>query len=307
MIDAVVGHHMNPFRSGVARFNEMLAESLGAPVLRLGEERVAGCRCPLLSFKVGELEPAAVEQLAAVVEGTREEGSWCAFLHDFRDLPLERRLVAGAARVWCGNHAVHAAVRELTDRAEVVWAPGLIADLRRFEPAAIQVFSFGMAHKIRADMFRKLKRLLDATGESYALYVSSANHETATIEHAQLVYEEMHEIFPRGLYFMGNLSDVAVFNSLLQTTFFAAFFPGGVRANNTSVASAMEHGAVVITNLDERSPPYLVHMENVIDINQVDALPHDPLVLRQLGVRAMETARRYDWNALAKALRAPGG
>ena len=164
-----------------------------------------------------------------------------------------------------------------------------------------------MAHKIRTDMFRRLKALLDGTGESYALYLSNANHETATIEDAQLVYEEMHEIFPNRLYFMGNLSDVAVFNSLLDMTFFAAFFPGGVRANNTSVASAMEHGAVVITNLDAQSPPYLVHMENVVDVNQVDALPQDPLALRRLSVGAMETARRYDWSALANTLRAPGG
>ena len=69
----------------------------------------------------------------------------------------------------------------------------------------------------------------------------------------------MHESFP-SLYFLGNLSDVAVYNQLRESTFFAAFFDRGVRANNTSVAAAMETGAVVITNLDELSPPEYVHM-----------------------------------------------
>ena len=86
----------------------------------------------------------------------------------------------------------------------------------------------------------------------------------------------MREIFPRRLYFMGHLSDVAVYNQLLDTTFFAAFFRDGARANNTSLASAMEHGAVVITNLDEHSPPELRHMDNVIDIERCDELPDGP-------------------------------
>ena len=33
-------------------------------------------------------------------------------------------------------------------------------------------------------------------------------------------------------------------------------------------------------------------MDNVIDIEQLDALPDDPLVLRRISVRAMETGRR---------------
>ncbi len=61
-------------------------------------------------------------------------------------------------------------------------------------------------------------------------------------------------MFP-SLYFLGNLSDVAVYNELRRATFFAAFFDGGVRANNTSVAAAMETGAVVITNLDQPRRP----------------------------------------------------
>jgi hypothetical protein len=115
---------------------------------------------------------------------------------------------------------------------------------------------------------------------------------------AESVFHEMHEIFPEALYFLGNLSDVAVHNWLLDTTYYAAFFEKGARANNTSVASAMERGAVVITNLDEFSPLEYVHMDNVLDIGRCDELPDDPLVLKQLSTRAMETARGRGWDAL---------
>ena len=54
MIDSVVGHHANPFRSGVARFNEILARRLGVPVTALPDTGKGAH--PLLSFKVGELD-----------------------------------------------------------------------------------------------------------------------------------------------------------------------------------------------------------------------------------------------------------
>jgi hypothetical protein len=291
--DAVVTHHRNPFRSGVARFNQILAEHLGVPLVGLDELAAAGARAPLLSFKAGELpgEPA-LDALA----GTR----YGVFLHAWDGLALEERLVRGATRVFCGNEEVRAAVLALGVEARTLWAPGLIlgADAHRYAATDISIFSFGMAHKLRADRFARLRELLEATGRSYALYISSANHETATMRDADLVHAQMRDLFPGHLYFLGNLSDVAVFNHLVSTTFFAAFFEHGARANNTSIASAMEHGAVVITNLDEHSPPDLVHLDNVIDVNRAEALPSDPLELKRLSVRAMETARGRSWERL---------
>jgi hypothetical protein len=182
----------------------------------------------------------------------------------------------------------------------LLWTPGLLTDDRSFRPAEVSVFSFGMAHKIRTDAFARLRALLESSGRSYAVYVSAANHETSSMRDAESVFAEMHKLFPDKLYFLGNLSDVAVHNWLRQTTFFAAFFEKGVRANNTSVASAMERGAVVVTNLDEYSPLEYVHMENVIDIAHCEELPADPLMLRRISVRAMETARARGWTSLVE-------
>lgn len=295
-IDSVVTHHQDGFRSGVARFNELLAQHLGVPLVAL--DGLASTTCPLLSFKVGELGP----DRSLVEAYIREPRSWELFLHSYDDLPLERELVAGAQRVNCGNQEIEARVASLAKSHQTVWTPGLLLDDRRYRPAEISVFSFGMAHKIRTDMFRRLRSLLDVSGRSYVVYVSAANHETASLKDAEVVFEEMHAIFPDRLYFLGNLSDVAVSNYLRDSTFFAAFFQGGVRANNTSVASALERGSVVITNLDEFSPPELIHMETVIDIERCEQLPEDPLVLRRLGVRAMEIGRERSWEGLQTRL-----
>jgi len=297
-VDAVVTHHRDGFRSGVARFNEVLAEHLGVSLLGLDALEHPPA-LPLLSFKVSELGPDE----AAVAEFVARGGRWELFLHEYGAGELERRLVAGAQRVHCGNDEIRAEVEGIAAVAQTVWTPGLLLDDRPFRPAELSVFSFGMAHKIRVDMFRRLRVLLDGTGSSYAVYVSAANHETASLRDSEAVFREMHDVFPGELYFLGNLSDVAVHNQLTSATFFAAFFDRGLRANNTSVASAMERGAVVITNLDEHSPPECRHLENVIDIEQCDALPSDPLVLKELSVRAMETARTRTWDDLVERLR----
>jgi hypothetical protein len=304
MIDAVVTHHRDSFRSGVGRFNELLAERLGVPLVGVRRVLAAGCSRPLLSFKVSELAGSETQVLSELVE-TRPF-SWELFQHVYEGLELEAALVAGAAMVHCGNHEVQAGIRELNTSSQVLWSPGLILDERIFAETEISVFSFGMAHKIRTDLFRRLRDLLEASGRSYALYVSAANHETTRMRDAQLIFDELHEIFPT-LFFLGNLSDVGVFNYLRSSTFFASFFLGGVRANNGSVAAAMEKGAVVITNLDEHSPPELVHLDNVIDIDRCDELPLGPDELARISARARETSGERGWDRLVDRLITPAG
>jgi hypothetical protein len=297
-IDAVVTHHLDGFRSGTARFNELLAGRLGVPLAGLREPLAFAC--PLLSFRASELGGPEVATVEALLE--QQGQAWELFLHEYRDTALERRLVAGAQRVLCADRETEATVARLHDCVRLLWTPGLLMDHRSFRPAEVSVFSFGMAHKIQTGAFRRLRELLQSTGQSYAVYVSAANHETSTMRDAESIFNEMHEIFPDTLYFLGNLSDVAVHNWLQQTTFYAAFFQKGVRANNTSVASAMERGAVVITNMDEFSPLEYVHMENVIDIERCDELPRDPLVLGRISVAAMEVGRARSWERLVEQL-----
>jgi hypothetical protein len=302
-IDAVVTHHRDGFRSGVARFNELLAEHLDVPLLGMVDADLGTRDAPLLSFKVSELGAAERAALEDLIRQRNWYGS--IYLHEVCGDELERRLIEAATIVYCGNHEIHRAVRDRNARALIVWTPGLIVDNRVFQPAEISIFSFGMAHKIRTDLFTRLRELLDRSGRTYTVFVSAANHETTSISDARLVFEELHDVYPRGFYFLGNLSDVAVFNYLQGTTFFSAFFERGVRANNTSVASAMELGAVVITNLDEHSPPEFRHMDNLIDLNQCNELPTDSLVLKRISVRAMETGRSRGWNQLVNKLRSP--
>ena len=129
-------------------------------------------------------------------------------------------------------------------------------------------------------------------------------HENTSFDDAFVVrFKELLSIFNGQIYFMGYLSDTAVFNHLVDCTFLAAFFEKGLRANNTSVNAAMECGCAVITNLDEDSQSGLAHMKNVIDVNRCDRLP-DFDEAERIGRAAREVAHaEYGWDQLVEHLR----
>lgn len=303
-MDAVLGYHLNPMRCGVAKFNRLLAQRFGVPVVSVFAPEVPALRAPLLSIKLTEFTPADAARLAAWLERRPPDQRFHLFLHDFAGTPLEMRLVAEASTVYAGNTELAGRLRALRGDVIEAWAPGMIGDVERFEPVELSVFSFGMAHKVRSEKYRRLQQLLEDTGKSYSLYVSTALHENSTFDDEfDVAFQELQALFDGRAHFLGYLSDVAVYNRLLDVTFFAAFFDNGVRANNTSVNAALEAGCVVITNLDALSPSYLRHGENMIDIEQATRLPTEPAALAALRAAARATARRHcGWDGLARLL-----
>jgi hypothetical protein len=296
-LDMVVSYHAQVHASGVSRFNEILATHLGLPHVALAEDAVLTASRPLLSFKCSELPSADARRLRGIL--ARPGVTPDCYLHDWTGSELERELVARCERVWCGNLEVRAAVESLHPRCHDAYTPGLILDQRPFVPVELEVFSFGMAHKLHTAYYRRLRDLLERSGCTYSLQVSSARHATSNHDDDNVVFEEMRALFPTRLFFLGHLSDVAIYNYVREATFFASFFPGGVRANNTSVAAAMEQGAVVITNLDRYSPKEFVHGVNVLDIERLEEIPTERIRLRRIGVAAAETAAERSWASLA--------
>jgi hypothetical protein len=302
MIDCIAGYHLNPWTCGIAKFNAILAKQLAIPVVGVRTVELGRYRLPLLSLKLSEFSPADAADLDQWSASHR--GKFELFLHAFDGTEIEKRLVASAARVYCGNSELFRDLREARPDILELFCPGTLLSPQRFQRTDLSVFTFGMAHKIRVPAYRRLYELLEATGRSYAMYVSTALHENTSFDGSFVVrFEELQSIFNGRVYFMGYLSDTAVFNHLMDCTLLAAFFEKGLRANNTTVNAAMESGCAVVTNLDECSPDGLVHMQNVIDINQCDRLPDDEQI-RRIGRSAREIAHgRYGWDQLVAQLR----
>lgn len=302
MIDCIAGYHLNPWTCGIAKFNAILARYLDVPVVGIGSTEIKGYQRPLLSLKISEFSAHDAQVLGEWLEA--HAGRFELFLHAFDGTALEHRLMSAATRVYCGNRELSHNLSPLRPDIVELFCPGTLLNPQRFERTELSVFTFGMAHKIRVPLYRRLCDLLEATGKSYSVYVSTALHENTSFDGSFVIrFEELQSIFNGQVYFMGYLSDTAVFNHLVDCTFLAAFFEKGLRANNTTVNAAMECGCAVITNLDEHSPKGLVHMKNVIDINVCDRLP-DFAQAEKIGRAAREIAHAdYGWEQLVAQLR----
>jgi hypothetical protein len=302
MIDCIAGYHLNPWTCGIAKFNAILAKYLNVPVVGLRAVELGSHRRPLLSLKLSEFSSADAADLD--LWASSRTGEFELFLHAFDATEVEQRLVAAAAKVYCGNSELFTELQTMRPDIQELFCPGTILNPQRFQRTELSVFTFGMAHKIRVPLYRRLHDLLEATGQSYSVYVSTALHENTSFDGSFVVrFEELQSIFNGQVYFMGYLSDTAVFNHLMDCTFLAAFFEKGLRANNTTVNAAMEVGCAVITNLDQHSPVGLSHMHNVIDINLCERLP-DAEQTQRIGRAAREIAHgQYGWDQLVAQLR----
>ena len=302
MFDCIAGYHLNPWTCGIAKFNAILGQRLDVPVVSvLGLEHTR-YRFPLLSVKLSEFSGSDMRLLDGWLSSDSREFE--VFFHAFDGTESERRLLSAAARVHCGNSELVAKLRDFRQDIRELWCPGTILNAQRFAKTDLAVFTFGMAHKIRVPLYRRLRELLEGTGRSYSVFVSTALHENTSFDGSFVVtFEELQSIFEERVYFMGYLSDTAVYNQLLGASLLAAFFERGLRANNTTVNAAMECGCAVLTNLDEHSPSALMHLENVIDIHRCERLP-DPAALVEIGKAAAATVRmQYGWDRLIEELR----
>ncbi|MGE0391939.1 MAG: hypothetical protein AB7I25_01585 [Vicinamibacterales bacterium] len=301
-IDCIAGYHLNPWTCGIAKFNTILSSHLEVPVVGIRAVELGRYRRPLLSIKLEEFSPADAADLD--IWSQAHAGDFELFLHNFRGEPIEQRLLASAGKVYCGNAELARELRPARPDLSELFCPGTILNPQQFEQTELKVFTFGMAHKIRVPLYTRLRDLLDATGKSYSVFVSTALHEGTNFDGSFVVrFEELQALFNGRVYFMGYLSDTAVYNHLLECHYLAAFFEKGLRANNTTVNAAMECGCTVITNLDGHSPEGFEHMTNIIDVNRCDRLP-DGEASARIGRAASEIARsRYGWERLVAQLR----
>lgn len=303
-MDAVLGYHLNPLTCGIAKFNQQLGDELSVPVLSVFDERAAQHDNPVLSIKTAEFAYQDLERLEEWIDTYPEHKNLRLFYHAYSGSRLEDKLIERADVVYVGNTELALELGRYEDKVVTAWCPGTLLDRTPFHDVDISVMTFGMAHKMSPGYYHKLDKLLAATGKSYCLYVSTALHEGTTFEEDFLeVFQEMSDMFSGEVYFLGFLSDTVVFNYLKSTTYLAAFFPKGVRANNTSVNTAMECGATVITNLDEHSPDQFRHMESVIDIDKVGELPVDPEVISRIGKNAETLNTELGWDRLLDVMK----
>jgi hypothetical protein len=266
VIDAVLSYHLNAHTCGVARFNTRLADALGVPVASLD---IGGSfSAPLLSIKTSEIDRDGLERLSTYIG--KQFG---LVLHGFDGSELEIDLIKNAEFVMVLNAEMFDAVQPIRSNCLLGFAPGMVPDMHE-DDVDVTMITFGMAHKINAPGYRAVAELIVGDERSFRLEISSALHEGTRFDDRFFdVRDEISEVFSGNVRFLGFLADGEVGRRLQSSDAMLAFFPRGVRENNTSVLGAMAHGLAVITNLDGFSPPWMIHGETVFDVEKLDRFP----------------------------------
>jgi hypothetical protein len=305
-MDCILGYHLNPLTCGVARFNRALGDQFGLPVYSMFSPEGLAAKRPLLSFKASEMAPPALDRLNDIAGKADIWPDLRIFFHDYSSVPVEAALMKRASKVYSGNGVMTTQIAPLYAGVIQAWCPGYLFERREFEDELdIKIYTFGMAHKLRTDYFHQLRTLLERSRKRYIVYISAAVHEdTALDDSFTAAYDELKKIFGDRVFFLGFVSDAALNAFLKECTYFAAFFQSGVRANSSSVSTAMQSGAVVLTNLDAGSPAEYRHLDTVVDIKQCgEALPLDRDVLNRIGANGKAMAEKFGWAPLLELMR----
>jgi glycosyltransferase involved in cell wall biosynthesis len=222
-------------------------------------------------------------------------------LHDVHKTPEEVAFCHRAVKVFAANAELCAKLQDVRPDALAAFAPGA-AEQKKSGTFDLTLITFGMAHKIRSDRYKKLGQLLRGDARSAQLEISTALHEgTSFSEEFFSVNTEISEAFEGNVSFLGFLADGEVSRRIVAADALVAFFPKGARENNTTVLSAMAHGCCVITNLDEGSPSWMKHNESVLDIDQLKVFPSAE-ELRRVGTEARVAVSPYSFKHLAALL-----
>ena len=297
----LVSYHTNPYTCGVARFNQALSAALKIPIVAMSNLSSRTADVLLLSLKFEEISHESAEQLLSNLQASG--AVFDLFLHGIVDSEIEQVFVTTARRVFVASNEYADQIR--SRRADVVsyFAPGA-SDRSKNVDADLTLLTFGMAHKIRSAGYKKLGQLLSNDDRTVQLEISTALHDgTSFSEDFFSVGSEISQVFEGNVSFLGFLADEEVSRRLHAANALVAFFPSGVRENNTTVLSAMAHGCPVITNLDSYSPSWMKHDESVFDIDQLSNFPSKDSLLR-VGEAGQRAVAPYSFEVLASLLNA---
>lgn len=229
---SVVSYHTNEHGCGVAKFSKQLAERLGVPFRGIDDGEHG--TFPLFSLKWSEMSERKVWGASATRYGV--------FWHDAG----EPYVTSGAEIVYYGDPSLG---------SPGLWCPSLMQDA---PPRPVKLFTFGMAGRLQAHAFRRVRELLEAASIRYHLRVSVGIHEGTSLHTAFHHFDALKEIMgPEHVTILGILSDEAVQEELRNCDYVLAFFEKGLRANNTTVHAALAADKTVISNHDAQTPGYL--------------------------------------------------
>ena len=304
MYKTMVSYHTNTWGCGIAKFNTLLADQMGLGVKSISDWVSFPESNALLSISIKEFDNADTILLSNTLV-QNPDLKFGLVLHSFSHTSLEYLLCKAATRIYGLNSEITAVLVGEGFEITQLFTPSLI-DQDSFIKASntFNLFTFGMAHKMELNLVGELINKLRQLGKEPLISLSTALHvNEQPLDSLQDSIQLLSKTASVPVNFLGFLSDSALRYEMGKADGFFRFFENGVRANSTSVMASMSAGIATFTNLDQFSPKWLKHGENVIDVNSWNAL-EEGLNLEVIGKMGKRNyADNISWNKLSQYLK----
>jgi hypothetical protein len=135
----------------------------------------------LLSLKFEEVDEHSAKELLTSIKKTGIQFS--ILLHAVTDIAIEQEYIALANNVYVASRWDAEMMRPKRSDVITLFAPGvpITATGKIFD---LNLLTFGMAHKIRTEPYRKLGKLLHSDDRTVQLEISTALHEGTSFNEA---------------------------------------------------------------------------------------------------------------------------
>ena len=296
---ALITFHKNRFTCGVARFNSSLAESFAIPMIDLeswAKQYDKNGRY-LISVKPSEIDQVSLMKLKEIIANL-ENKQW-VFFHEFNQTDIEVQIAQLAERAVAVDRIIAQRAAVYCSDVKTGFAPGMDIQPSEFD-FDLCLLTLGMAHKINHLGYELLDQVVSLGDARVQLRVTVAVHEGFDIgETFASVPSQIATVWKSRMHFLGFLSDAAMSEELKKCNAVVIFPQLGARESNSSIIGAMRHGAAVVTLLDQDSPSWMKHGENLYDVRQLTEFPsaHE---LAEVGCRGREIASSLSYENLVK-------
>jgi hypothetical protein len=304
MYKTMVSYHTNTWGCGIAKFNSLLADQMGLGVKSISDWIGSPEPNALLSISINEFN----DEDKILLSNTLIQNPDLKFglvLHSFSQTNLEYFLCEAATRIYGLNSEIADVLVGEGFEITQLFTPSLLDQDNFIDTSnTFHLFTFGMAHKMELKLVGELINKLRQLGKEPLISLSTALHvNEQPLDSLQDSIKLLSKTAAVPVNFLGFLSDSALRYEMERAHGFFRFFENGVRANSTSVMASMSAGVATFTNLDEFSPKWLIHGENVIDVNSWNALEED-LNLEVIGKMGKRNyADNISWNKLSQFLK----
>jgi hypothetical protein len=293
--NVVVSYHLNTWGCGIAKFNSILADRLNLRVISFHEWVISKNQNGFLSVSFNEFTEPDKKLLS---DSIPKQSELVLVLHSFSFLPLEIEVIRKVKVVISLNSQISNDLASLGIECVEGYAPSMLEEEQPSDNGSLRLFTFGMAHKFELEYVTKVVENYRSLGISPSISLSTALHVgEQPFDYLKEDVESLARALDTPIYFLGFLSDIALRNELVSADAIFRFFPKGVRSNSTSLMASLSLGKVTISNLDQYSPNWLKHFENIVDINMWSlgqAIPKD------LGTNAKVSYEKHvSWEKLA--------